>query len=351
MSRVDELLKEYRAALDDARDRRVQSPNPSDERGELDLVEQMTLDCVRGLLEDLGEQTGADDSADKAIARASAAVGEHKERFVKDAPLTFLERQIGGLNQVLRDIGYLRDGFGLGSELPKPADMRWSHATGVRSYVVRTMGEVAGALKSGGAEVHRLIPEVNLDFSTHRGIVELLTRELGASEFMDAAIDLGKRQMSVAGWDAFRDLPYEDESNERSSFFVDVIQRDPPKAPLAGLYAEITYPSRRGETVADLDLSGSDSYQPGGEEWFGLINYWPKNASAGSDVLASIHRLAHVPGGLGNSADYTLCLAWSAYLARACGRQYVGQVLADRIGCRVGFSGGDWIELGWIERG
>lgn len=55
---------------------------------------------------------------------------------------------------------------------------------------------------------------------------------------------------------AFRDLPYEQELRNRSTFFVDVVEAEPPKAPLVGLYARIAYPSRQGQTVSDLDVVG-----------------------------------------------------------------------------------------------
>lgn len=350
MSRLDELLKEYRAALDTAHRGAAQSSDPLNDPATLDLLERMIIDCVKGLLEDLGEASETDESAEMMIARASAAVGEHRERFVEDAPIEFFSRQIEGINQVLRDIGYLREGFGLGSGRAKPADMRWSHGRAVESYMRDTMRQIAGEFRSDVGDVRRLIPEADLDLAaTHRDIVELLKHNVGAGEFMDAAIDLGNRQTQVAGWDIFRDLPYEDELGERSSFFLDVITRQPPRAPLVGLYAEIAYPSRRGETVADLNLTGADSYQPDDEEWFARINYTPKDSYAQSDVLASIYRLAYAPGGLGNAADFTLCLAWAAYFSRACAGRYLSEVGSDYVGLRVGFSGGDWIDLGWVR--
>lgn len=350
MSRVEEALKVFQVELDAAWKRQRQSDDPLDASEALDVIERMTLECVRGLLEDLGEGSRPGESPYAAVARASAALGEHKEQLVTGAPVRFLEKKVAGLDRILRDVGYLRETFGQEGERPKPADLKWDHATAAASYVLGTMTHLAENLKPAGARVHRLTPEVDIDFpSVRQRIMELLAQDLGVCEFVDAVIAVGARHAQVPGWGSFRDLPYEDELGRKSSFFETVIAREPPKAPLAGFYAQIAYPSRDGETVADLALMGADSYHPDSEDWFDVVNYWPRDALAGSSVLASIYRLAYAPGGLGNAADYTLCLAWGAYLTRACARRYATDSGVDFVGARVGFSGGDWIELGWVR--
>lgn len=350
MSRLSDVLREYRLALDSAHEHRARSQHVSKEHDTLDIVEKVIPEAAKALLEDLGEHADSEEMPEMIVTRASAAVAEHGERFADDAPVQFFARRIEGLSQVLRDIGYLREGFGLGSDRPQPADMKWTHVGAVESYVWKSMGRVANEIKSDSAEVHRLKPEADLDLgAAHRGIVELLSKDIGPTEFMAAAIDLGKRLTKAEGWDAFRDLPFENELSERSSFFLDVVTREPPTAPLVGFYAGISYPSRRGETVADLHLMGSDTYHPNEEEWFAFVNYTPKDSFAHSKILASIYRMAYVPGGLGNAADFTLCLAWGTYLARACARHYLAEVRSDFIGVRAGFDSGDWIDLGWVR--
>lgn len=350
MSRVEAVLKDYRASLDEVRKGASQATNSLTESSRLDLAEQMILDFIRGLLADLGEGAGSDETSQSMITRASAAVRIHQERFVKDAPLEFLAQQVEGLNQVVRDIGYLRKGFGRGSTKPKPADMKWSHLRAVESCVRDTARRIAGELKTdGAADVQRLKPEVQIDLAAaQRGIVDLLGQKLTPPEFMDAAIELGRRQTQVAGWDAFRDLPYEDELHERSSFFIDVVEGEPPAKPLTGFGVEVAHRSRGGETTADLWLMGGSAYEPNDETWQDVQEYTPRDHEAHSEVLPAISRLSYTLGGLGNAADYTLSLAWAAYFSRACAYRYIQEKQLDRVGLRVGFSGGDCIEFGWL---
>lgn len=352
MSKVSELLNEFRLALDTTRERLAQTRDLSIENDILDLVERTVAEFVTALPQDLGHHVEPGASIDTLITRASSAVRENKDRFSKDAPVGFFSQRIEGLNQVLRDIGYLREGFGRGSGRPKPADMKWVGRGAVEGYVLNLMSYIVEELKTGdGAEVHRLRAEIDLDlFDARRGIVDLLQQDLDTRQFMEAAVDVARSQTGPGGWDAFRDLPYHSELEARSDFLVDVVRAHPPVTPTAGFFFEIAHPSRAGETIADLWLSGASHYEPNVEEWFADLDYTPVGGKLGSEILASIYRLAYTPGGLGNAADYTLCLAWAAYFARACAERFVEETDVKRIGCRVGFSGGDWIELGWIER-
>jgi len=331
-------------------ERRALSATSHDVDDILDLLEHMIGDGVKALLADLGEDSRARVNTGEMITAASTLIRQDNGRFVKDAPLRFLSQQVASLDQVLRDIGYLRQGYGRGGGRPRPDDMKWSHRHAIESVVLGTFSHVAEALRSDGGDVQRLRPATDIDL-TQIGtrIVDLLENTVGAVEFMDAAIDLGESETGAAGWDAFRDLPYESELDRLASFFVDVVEKEPPATPLAGFFAEIAHPSRGGETVADLWLGGSSRYEPDVEEWFAHLDYTPRAGRAQSEVLAQIYRIAYAPGGLGNAAEYTVALAWAAYLARECARTYVRDRGLDRIGCRAGFSGGDWIELGWVE--
>jgi hypothetical protein len=228
--------------------------------------------------------------------------------------------------------------------------MKWNHSSAVESEVWESLNRVVASLRSDVGQVRRLTPEVDLDLTaTHRDIVKLLMLEMSASEFMNAAINLGERQTNATGWDAFRDLSYETELEKGSSFFLEVVDREPPAKPLTGFGVEIAYPSHDGETTADLWLTGGSEYRPNDETWLDVQEYSPRDNAARSDVLATIYRLAYTPGGLGNAADYTLCLAWAAYLSRVCARRYLRISRRETVGLRVGFGGGDWIDFGWLN--
>lgn len=348
---LQESLKEHRARLDDANERRRLSNRQSDYSEILVIVEAMVDDLTRASLRNLGETALSNMSTEESLRCLRVAITEKPDRFVEGAPTSFLAELVARQEQNLKDIDYLRRGFGLGSGRPKPADMKWDHAGALVSDTMNAFTRLVDSLRGEAAEIKRLIPESEVDFvSTRLGIISLLARNVGPSEFMGSVIDLGESQSRVAGWDAFRKLPYKAELEKRSSFFTEVASREAPARPLVGLYAGIAYLSRRGATVADLQLMGSDTYQVDDEDWFDDLNYSPLAGYAHSEVLAAIYSLAYSPGGLGSGADYTLCLAWASFFARECAQRYVNEARTDRIGCRVGFGGGDWIELGWIER-
>ena len=347
---LETLLRGYRARLDDLNEQRRLSDNQADHQEILAAIEAMIEELTRATLRHLGEPAQKSVPAEEAILQLSTVIAKKSEQFVEGAPVGFLADLVARQEQNLRDIQYLQQGLGLGSGRPKPLDMKWDHPSSVESDVLGTFSRLIESLRKEGAEIKRLIPEVQFDLaSTRLGIIKLLDQEFDPPGFMGAALDLGESQTGAVGWDAFRELPYHAEVEARVSFFVDVVTREPPARPLAGFYAGIAYPSRGGETVADLQLMGSDTYQVDDEGWFARINYNPSESYAHSEVLASIYRMAYAPGGLGNAADYTLCLAWGSYLARACARRYLAESGSDFVGARVGFSGGDWIDLGWVR--
>jgi len=66
-------------------------------------------------------------------------------------------------------------------------------------------------------------------------------------------------------------------------------------------------------------------------------------------VLANIDRIAYRNGGLGNDAEYPLCLGYGAFAVR----QLLGQIEpalvlgdSDKLGVAVGFDSGDFVRLG-----
>jgi hypothetical protein len=348
-SEVTQLLGECVAMLDAAHDR-ASSAVPFDDSEILSLTKSMIQRCVPALVRDLGESLDQNDSLDSQIDRLADAIRRHPERFFDDAPLTVLERKVAELNQVLRDVNYLREGVGPAKSGHKPGDMKADNASMAESRAITTLRRITSQLKPEGADIRRVAPEVDVDLAAaRRHIMHLLADDLSPTDYMNRVIDRAESDSGVGGWVSFRDLPYEEEVELRSSFFTDVIRREAPERQLVGFYVAVTYSSRHGSTVADLNLMGSDSHEPGDEEWTARLSYAPRDSYARSEVLARVYELAYLPGGLGNAADYTLCLAWAAYFSRSCARRYLTDVGADFVGLRVGFSGGDAIDLGWVR--
>jgi hypothetical protein len=77
--------------------------------------------------------------------------------------------------------------------------------------------------------------------------------------------------------------------------------------------------------------------------------WWPTARYARSVVLADIYRIAYRKGGLGNDAEYPLCLGYGAFAVR----DLLGKVEpslflgeSDSVGVAVGFDSGDFVLLG-----
>jgi hypothetical protein len=346
---VTQLLTEYVARLDGAHER-ASSAEPFDDSEILRLTKDMIQACVPALVRGLGGSLDSRESIGSQIDRLAETIRQHPERFADDAPLVVLERKAAGLNQVLRDVDYLREGIGPAKSGHKPGDMKSDNASMAESRAITTLRRITSQMKPEGADIRRVVPEVDVDLAAaRRHIIHLLAEDLSPTDYMNRVIDRAESDSGIGGWLPFRDLPYEGEVELRSSFFTDVIHREPPEWQLVGFYVAVTYSSRHGSTVADLNLMGSDSHEPGDEEWAARLSYAPRDSYARSEVLARVYELAYLPGGLGNAADYTLCLAWAAYFSRSCARRYLTDVGSDFVGLRVGFSGGDAIDLGWVR--
>ena len=80
--------------------------------------------------------------------------------------------------------------------------MKWSHVDAVVSEVWGLVTEVTEALRSDGAEIHRLLPDVKVDFGVvQNGILHLLAQDLGPHKYMDAVCDIAARETRAAGWE------------------------------------------------------------------------------------------------------------------------------------------------------
>jgi hypothetical protein len=151
-------------------------------------------------------------------------------------------------------------------------------------------------------------------------------------------------------WNRLRELPFGDTAPLRE-WIVRVLEADPPPFPLRGLWFGIFNPSCGGVTSADFYVSGTDRFDADTHsmEWAVRPAWWPDGRCAGSDVMAMIYRVAYEKDGLGNYAEYPLCLAYTALavrelLAGAGVRDCVN--CAERPGIAVGFDSGDFILLG-----
>ena len=181
-------------------------------------------------------------------------------------------------------------------------------------------------------------------------IQEYLHSGAPVADRMAAVIAVCERSVPHPDWTTLRELPY----NRLAPLYewLDTLfEYETPDVPLAGLWFGLYNPRRGGETTADLRLGGSTRFTDDGElKWAHGLEYRPPT-SAHSAILRSIYSTAYgrEAGRLGNAAEWSLCLAYSAFA--------VQQLLSDNdpelilrgsnsVGVAVGFDSGDFLLAG-----
>jgi hypothetical protein len=193
---------------------------------------------------------------------------------------------------------------------------------------------------------------VELDLLKAYGwIVDELARCRPTNDSMADLVDLCQAASPHPDWSRLRSLPYGDLSH--LSDWVSRPFRDEPHArPLRGLWFGLFNPSNDDDEVwADIYVSGSERFEMSSDnnEWAVDPDWWPDARYASSPVLADIYRIAYREGGLGNDAEYPLCLSYGAFAVRELLSQIDPALVlgnSDSLGVAVGFDSGDFVLIG-----
>lgn len=189
----------------------------------------------------------------------------------------------------------------------------------------------------------------------HAAVFAAIESHLHASapvaDRMAAVIAVCERSVPHPDWAALRDLPY-NRLAPMYEWVAALFEDEPPDVPLAGLWFGLYNPRRGGEATADLRLGGSTRFTAdGGLGWAGGLEYRPPT-SAHSAILRSIYSTAYGPeaGPLGNAAEWSLCLAYSAFAVQEVLSVGLDPELilrgSESVGVGVGFDGGDFLLVG-----
>jgi hypothetical protein len=185
----------------------------------------------------------------------------------------------------------------------------------------------------------------------HPWIQNELTARRPVAEAMDRLIDRCERRRPHPDWADFRRLPFGD-------LFpvLEWLQRpfrdEPAGKMLRGLWFGLCNPYNEvGEVVADIYVCGSTRFDPNprSNEWAVGPDWLPDSRYAGSAVLANVYRIADRPKGLGNEAEYPICLGYAAFAVREMLNSLPpALILRDSasLGVAVGFESGDFVLLG-----
>ena len=130
---------------------------------------------------------------------------------------------------------------------------------------------------------------------------------------------------------------------------------DAPEQKLAGLWFGLFNPVYNRKPVADLYVCGSKRFDPGPDDnsWAVGPSWWPEHRYAKSAVLARIYEIAYRKDGLGNDAEYPLCLAYGGLAVRDLLRSadpivFLGSPRS--VGVAVGFDSGDFVLGGKLSK-
>lgn len=151
-------------------------------------------------------------------------------------------------------------------------------------------------------------------------------------------------------WDRLAALDPQTDITHLERWFRTLLIDEPPPAGIDGLWFGLFNPiDADGQTTADIYAAGG-IYDAEDPDWNIDPQWWPEGRYARSTMLARIYDIAYdEAGGLGNDAEYALCLAYAALLVRHLGQVTVPDILvggADRRVLVTGFDSGDFIHIG-----
>ncbi|MFP2908316.1 hypothetical protein ACLESD_25340 [Pyxidicoccus sp. 3LFB2] len=153
-------------------------------------------------------------------------------------------------------------------------------------------------------------------------------------------------------WSALRNLDAAGDLQQLQRWLETVIRTMAPPAPVTGLWFGLFNPVVQGRVTADLHVLGAP-YDANDPEWLFRQRWGGDTPDASSTVLDAIYRVAYGrENGLGNDAEYPLCLAYAAlavrHLAKLMGPTLLGDA-AQRV-LHVGFDSGDFLCIGAVQK-
>jgi hypothetical protein len=184
--------------------------------------------------------------------------------------------------------------------------------------------------------------------TTHGWITDELAKAHGIGETMQRLIKRCNAVCPHPDWEELARLPYDDVA-DLEAWLSRLIQASPPHKPLAGLWFGLFNPVYDRVAVSDIYVCGSNRFDPGDCEWAVGPGWWPEGRYAHSKILAEIYTIAYRKDGLANSAEYPLCLAYSAAAVRELLNSPKIQSHTrswGSPGVTVGFDSGDFVLLG-----
>lgn len=189
-------------------------------------------------------------------------------------------------------------------------------------------------------------------------ILELAAGKRSPSECMGEVVALCSSLSPHASWNRFMAIDFDSDVARLRTWIPEVLSSDPVPFTIHGLWFGLCNPGDGKKVWADMKLCALSQYDPCDSDlsWTYIgKRHFPRNAHAASTALRRIYEIAYEEeAGIGNAAEWSLCLAFGAVavrsLLRRSGSAGFGPV-ANRVGVAVGFDSGDRFVLGELERG
>jgi hypothetical protein len=188
----------------------------------------------------------------------------------------------------------------------------------------------------------------------HRFIAKEVVSKRSLRDSMDRIISKGAKENHHKDWDKLQRLAYEDLDDLRD-WIEKPFRLDSSSVKLAGLWFGLFNPIYKRNPVADIYVCGSTQFDstPDDNSWAVDPDWCPEHRYAKSAILAKIYKIAYGKGGLGNDAEYPLCLAYGCLAVRDLiqimdPKLFLG--LSSTLGIAVGFDSGDFIPIGTLTK-
>ncbi len=184
-------------------------------------------------------------------------------------------------------------------------------------------------------------------------IEELVASDRSVSDCMGEIISICSRDVPHPDWKRLAALNYDGDGTLDPSWVAQAFEKQPAPFPVQGLWFGLNNPSDGVKAWADMYVGSTAKYAPDDEELSWLWKserHDPENADASSACLRNIYEIGYAGDkGLGNDAEWPLCLAFGAFAVRSLLKGQSARLVAStapRIGVVVGFDSGDMLKIG-----
>jgi hypothetical protein len=185
-------------------------------------------------------------------------------------------------------------------------------------------------------------------------IQELVGTSQPTGKCMSEVIGVCVNGVPHADWSRLAAIDYDTDVVSLQSWIPDIIKKTPAPFAIQGLWIGLNNPCESKKVWADMYVEALSLYDSKDEElewlWKGGSKHYPDDAYAHSASLKNIYQIAYgSKEGLGNNAEWPLCLAFAAFAVRSLLNAQTPKLVgsnAKKIGVAVGFDSGDMLKIG-----